>query len=375
MGQLKIKNRGIRGWNIFIRISNLLIIYSLVAIGIWSLVMAPPAQAQQPGVFLPFYFISGYVSKEGGGAIDHDVVLYKTIPSQGFYTSTEVTGTNIIPYLKNAFYELYFGQFGNDRTRLSGDDLPIDSTEHKEYVPQGSDGYGANPQTIPISSYGYQRQDLLLRYGEGVVAGLDMTLLMDGYYSGGVQALATIEVEARDGSTPDTATTIVATAEVPLNSSGRGIGAFSAPVSGDKYLVIKEKLPTWRSGQGHLSLITNSKVSVGAGIICNFANSTDPNFKACYTPTGLIPAMKTLSGNLLMRPGDLDGNGKVEPADYTIWVGIWEARRPGGGIIVTPSDKISDLDGNGVVEASDYTIWVGSWEILRSQIGKHSYVP
>jgi hypothetical protein len=48
-------------------------------------------------------------------------------------------------------------------------------------------------------------------------------------------------------------------------------------------------------------------------------------------------------------PGDYDGNGIVEPADYAVWCG-------GFGAAVTPGTG-PDGNSNGIVDAADYTVW------------------
>jgi prepilin-type N-terminal cleavage/methylation domain-containing protein len=49
-------------------------------------------------------------------------------------------------------------------------------------------------------------------------------------------------------------------------------------------------------------------------------------------------------------PGDYDGNGQVEAADYDEW-------KSGFGTVVDPAGSGADGNANGVVDAADYTIW------------------
>jgi hypothetical protein len=56
------------------------------------------------------------------------------------------------------------------------------------------------------------------------------------------------------------------------------------------------------------------------------------------TPTPFVPP-----------PGDYDGNGVVEPADYSVW-------QNGFGAAATPRTG-PDGNGNGLVDTADYTVW------------------
>jgi hypothetical protein len=62
-----------------------------------------------------------------------------------------------------------------------------------------------------------------------------------------------------------------------------------------------------------------------------------------------VAALAINAAALATRPGDYDGNGQVEPADYQYW-----RERFGNQ---TASSASPDGNGNGIVDAADYVIW------------------
>ena len=71
-----------------------------------------------------------------------------------------------------------------------------------------------------------------------------------------------------------------------------------------------------------------------------------------------------VGGNFLCRtgfwagaafcPADMDGNGRIEPADINVLVNIWFASLQQGTLA-------GDFDGNGHVEPADVSVFVAAW--------------
>ena len=55
-------------------------------------------------------------------------------------------------------------------------------------------------------------------------------------------------------------------------------------------------------------------------------------------------------------PGDFNGDGNVDTADYTIWADNYTGSGGTGG---TPST--GDANGDGAVDTADYTIWADNY--------------
>ncbi|MBB6428888.1 hypothetical protein HNQ40_000694 [Algisphaera agarilytica] len=55
----------------------------------------------------------------------------------------------------------------------------------------------------------------------------------------------------------------------------------------------------------------------------------------------------TLLPELVTLPGDYNGNGVVDAADYTVWQDAFGSME----------DLAADGNGNGAVDAADYTVW------------------
>ena len=54
-------------------------------------------------------------------------------------------------------------------------------------------------------------------------------------------------------------------------------------------------------------------------------------------------------------PGDLNGDGMVDPADLAIVLGNW------GPCKLPPDECLADLDGDGIVGPADLAIVLGNW--------------
>jgi hypothetical protein len=57
-----------------------------------------------------------------------------------------------------------------------------------------------------------------------------------------------------------------------------------------------------------------------------------------------------------LTPGDFNGDGNVDTADYTIWADNYTGSGGTGG---TPST--GDANGDGAVDTADYTIWADNY--------------
>ena len=63
-------------------------------------------------------------------------------------------------------------------------------------------------------------------------------------------------------------------------------------------------------------------------------------------------------------PGDFNGDGNVDTADYTIWADNYTGSGGTGG---TPST--GDANGDGAVDTADYTIWADNYTGPSSSAG------
>ena len=198
---------------------------------------------------------------------------------------------------------------------------------------------------------------------------LTIKAYLQGFYNVGVsQRPTTVEVELRNGSDPGSATTVAASGEVSLDASVTGTVEISA--LGDYYLVIKHKV-AGNLGPNHLAIITNNKVTFGAGIAS--VNVSDPsagNFYAAYMVAPFPAAMFTETDSTLsMRAGDIDGDGQVTSSgDLPVWRTAWQLGKIQGD---AGFDATTDLDGDGSITASgDLPYWRANW-----QAGAKSFVP
>lgn len=112
------------------------------------------AMAEEPGVFLPFYFLYGNVDATPGpcDVNTHNVVYYQSTPM--------LLGANVSieagKYTMNIMEAQYYGKF------------PVTIGSPYYYgVPKGVDNYGLNPASFEVSDYGYTNRNITLQEGEG----------------------------------------------------------------------------------------------------------------------------------------------------------------------------------------------------------------
>jgi len=129
------------------------LIASLIAIAC----LASLAMAQDPGVFLPFYFVKGDVTSPVPASIDgHEVVYFNNHPM----VSEKVTiGPPLFPtktYMMNIMRARYFSKFNVQ----PGETYQIG-------VAKGSDNYGKDPFNYIVSGNGFDIVDIALVLNEG----------------------------------------------------------------------------------------------------------------------------------------------------------------------------------------------------------------
>jgi hypothetical protein len=74
-----------------------------------------------------------------------------------------------------------------------------------------------------------------------------------------------------------------------------------------------------------------------------------PDWRLREGAAGSLYATLSIEYELLATPGDFDGNGFVEQADYALWAQAYRSS-------VTPGTG-ADGNGDGFVDAADYTLW------------------
>ena len=133
---------------------------------------------------------------------------------------------------------------------------------------------------------------------------------------------------------------------------GGATGTFSVPVNLDQPNQICE------------SLYTRAAVGCGSYSLYDFGtNGAASNFGATIQVVGLTDAsgnpitnftMSSESGHDYVRhiPGDINGDGLVDVADYNIWAANI-------GATGQPWSQ-GDLNGDGLVDVADYNIWAAN---------------
>lgn len=101
-----------------------------------------------------------------------------------------------------------------------------------------------------------------------------------------------------------------------------------------------------------------SKVSGGGGPILTPTPSANPTSSPTVQPT-VVPTftpspMPSATGAL--RPGDANGDGKVDGLDYVVWLGNYGANIAGGAII-------GDFNEDQHVDGLDYVIWLNNYDL------------
>lgn len=71
------------------------------------------------------------------------------------------------------------------------------------------------------------------------------------------------------------------------------------------------------------------------------------------TATGLPSATNT---QVAVKPGDANGDGKVDGIDYTVWLFHYDPTRTQSG-----GRTIGDFDTNGIVDGIDFVIWLNNY--------------
>lgn len=228
--------------------------------------------------------------------------------------------------------------------------------------------------------------ELLILPPPGPGPKIDITALLEGFRGRPV----TLLVEAREGASPGAATTVAGTCLIPLRSNGAGTnnGTWQTyPTSGRSYyLVIRHKLGDFDGN--HLPVITNDPKITLTDLVrtpIDISDSTSLDFKEVYTPTGLVPALKTLgpdagplAGKLAMRAGYLNGIDKIiDIGDYAVWKG---AVTPAGTVDPAVENSVrSDVNGDNIIDVSDYSLWKGTVQDYtpggNPQTVDHVYVP
>ncbi len=221
--------------------------------------------------------------------------------------------------------------------------------------------YLLEPDAVDFDFDGDARpQDTEFDMGADEYAGaplLNLTVYLDGYYSGGAQPATEIDIELRSGSTPSTATTVVASyADVPLDASGQtGDVELTGCPSGSYFLTVHHL--------NHIQIITAEKIHVGYEdtAAVNLSDADDPNYAESY---GYEPMGTEPDDMLSLRGGNANGDSYVNAhGDFIIWAAA------NGSTPVDPSwDERADYNGDDAVNSSDHSVWL-------NQNGWSSYVP
>jgi hypothetical protein len=95
----------------------------------------------------------------------------------------------------------------------------------------------------------------------------------------------------------------------------------------------------------------NQRSSAGA---IEFENITPPPETPTLTPTPTAPPTPSPTPTPTPKPGDANGDGKVDEADYAIWLAHYTQHIGGGA-------SVGDFNTDGVVDGIDYTIWVNNF--------------
>lgn len=217
-----------------------------------------------------------------------------------------------------------------------------------------------------------------------------------------------VRVEARSGTLPDQATTLVGYADLVLNENGAytvgrngflkpdgtEFGANTPMADGDYYLAVKQWLTPTLVGRGHLSIITTRKIHLATvsndrdGSTTRLDLTADPAVidtpgskiynEIPHKPTGKPDALVTLNNRTMMRAGDLDGNNYVDVIDTSWWYKLFTKFNLG-----SPDDPLdpyirADLDQNGLIDVIDTSWWYGTFNeltLILGDPGPHGYVP
>ncbi len=193
-------------------------------------------------------------------------------------------------------------------------------------------------------------QDIEFDMGADEYAGspmLNMTLLLDGLYSGGTMTPAQVDIELRYGSTPGTASYVMASYEnVTLDENGNtGDIELTGCPAGDLYLFVDHL--------NHLKIITEERISLDYSdtAIVNLSDTGDPNYMPCL---GYEPLGTEVDDALSMRAGDANRDGYVNASgDFVLWLAA------NGSVPVDPNwDPRTDFNDDDAVNSADHSLWL-----------------
>jgi hypothetical protein len=181
---------------------------------------------------------------------------------------------------------------------------------------------------------------------------VDLTVLLQGYYSGGVQAPAAVEIEVRsaaDAASATSATVVGTYSNVSLESTGSVATKLSYLPEGDYFVVIRQVIAGQTYyGSNHLPIMSANKISLIDDGTPKTINFSDGLTTAAYGTDALYQ-----DGSVyLMRAGDANGDGTINTSDFIVWA--LATGSVSGSANWLPD---ADFDGNGAINSSDFILW------------------
>ena len=350
----------------------------LIFILLSAILVAPAAFAaqQSPPPYPAQYWVIGTLKVDPADPAptlkDYKVVLYSVDqkPSDAFaYSVSDPSGNFFI----NAF-----------------DDLKLDPKPSSYYIGVvKKDDFGVKQSTVQLSDQGYTVQDLTLKRGEGITdpiggvgPALNIKVLLEGYYDPSASQkskIFTVEVEARTGTSANTATGIAGRCTAvfdPADGYVKNPGNYwdivppdsTADPSTQYYLVVKHKLPGNPSGPNHLPIITKDKYSLTVASSPTIDLTTGDK---AYQPTGnYLPALNTKDNLQMLWMGDYNGDQNLSPADIGLWSFAYKDYMDYGTYEIK-----ADFNTNGVVDPADAGLWSFNYLQAVSKAAPNAYVP
>lgn len=238
-------------------------------------------------------------------------------------------------------------------------------------------------------------------YGpSGVGPRIALQILLDGLFDPNaappvMRSGTTVVLEARTGPSAADATTVVgAPLEISVGQTGSGTADWAGlpPGPGNYFIVLRHRAdPSGAVGPNHLGIINASTTRIDPALstnMINFSNPTAGGIQSAYTPSSAGPnnfAMRkrTITGigdYFLLHPGDINGDGWIQPLDSSLWLGRFEQTPAGGGVGISAGDfTLANLNGDAQISGADASAWLATYEEFLDQpptLGlRHSYIP